>query len=108
MIEFLVILFWCIVALTVGFGLLKLFATFIANSDSRSPYQIVESEISAAQLARRNQRVEILNQIHNAPKCPDGTYTDWQKMLWDNYHALEVGNEKITQKEHDALMRASR
>ena len=105
MIEFLVILFWCAVALTVGFGLLKVFAVILGANTHEEQYRELEANFGTSQIARRDDRLETLKQI-GGPECKDGTYSPRQIALWRQYNALRKTDDILTRRERNMIVEA--
>jgi len=88
----------------VGWSIL-LVCMFLASLIERKyPDQDLESEIVTRQMARRNERMRILNQIKATPNHIDGSLTDEQKQLWKRYHKLEAEDRELLKKESDLII----
>jgi hypothetical protein len=83
--------------LAIGIGFVYLLSKALEKADSReSEYVRLSGLYGTQQLARRDERIEILNKI-GRPECPDGTYSRRQQRLWDKYHGLEkIGKAQTT------------
>jgi hypothetical protein len=93
------------VALFIGVGLLflKIFARIVGGRDHEDAYLTLQSIYSTRQINRRDERVEIIEQI-GSPECRDGTFSPRQKHLWDLYHSLEREDKKLTTQERSHLV----
>lgn len=92
--------------LAIGFFFLWVFASVISGLGRQDPYQRLQSIISTRQIERRDERVEILNQIRAMEKCPDGTYSRPQQQLWNQYYRLEAEDKELTHHERNQLVDA--
>lgn len=95
------------ICILIGLGFLWIGGKIFTSLFDDTEYLILQSEISAAQLARRDERVKILYEI-GKPECPDGTYSPRQMVLWKQYKELEKHNEEVTAIERSRLVEARR
>lgn len=62
-----------------------------------------EAEYGLRQVQRASQKFSILSKI-GAPECPDGTYGPLQLILWKQYNALDLVDQKSTLRERNAIV----
>jgi hypothetical protein len=93
-------LWWLAIPASLGIGWFFLWVfihTVVAGrirGEGGETYQNLQARLSTEQIARRDQRLSILEDI-GGPECPDGTFSPRQQALWREYHRLEKIDKKL-------------